>query len=91
MATKVQEIEQEVRAFLAENFILDDGGAGIDREASLTGTGVLDSMGVLEVIMFIEERYGISVAEEDTVPENLDSIVNIGGYVERRLAEAEAA
>lgn len=87
MATDEKTIEQDLRQFLSENFILDDDGASLERDESLTETGVLDSMGVLELIMFIEERFGITVPDEDTLPENLDSVGRIVNYIERRLQE----
>jgi acyl carrier protein len=80
-------IDRDVRQFLADNFILDDGGAGLDADESLTQAGVLDSMGVLELIMFIEERFGVSIPDEDTLPENLDGVTRIVAYVSRRLGE----
>ncbi len=82
-------IEQGVRQFLADNFILDDGGAGLGADDSLTQAAVLDSMGVLELIMFIEERFGVSVPDEDTLPENLDSVARIVAYVGGRLGVAK--
>lgn len=91
MTSNQQQVATEVRQFLADNFILDEGGAGVGADESLTQAGVLDSMGVLELIMFIEERFGLSVPDEDTLPENLDSIERIAGYISRRLAELAAA
>ncbi len=79
-------IERDVRRFITENFILN--GEVIDGAGSLTRNGVLDSMGVLELIMFIEERFGVKVPDEDTVPENLDSVDLIVRYVRVRLGEA---
>lgn len=84
--TTTNDTEREVRHFLADNFILDDGGAGLGADESLTQAGVLDSMGVLELIMFVEERFGVTIPDEDTLPENLDSVSRIVAYVERRLA-----
>lgn len=81
------EIERDVRQFVIDNFILDAGAAEIHGEASLTQAGVLDSMGVLELIMFLEEHFGVKVPDEDTLPENLDSIDRIVCYVGRRLGE----
>ena len=77
------DLERDVRGFITENFILD--GQGIASDASLTQQGVLDSMGVLELIMFIEERFGVKVPDEDTLPENLDSVARIVHYVGSRL------
>ncbi|HRN18823.1 MAG TPA: acyl carrier protein [Trueperaceae bacterium] len=86
MAADVATIDKDVRQFLADNFILDDGGAGLGADESLTQAGVLDSMGVLELIMFIEQHFDVSIPDEDTLPENLDSVSRIVGYVSRRLA-----
>jgi len=85
MAVQIESIETEVRQFLADNFILDDGGAGLGSDESLTQAGVLDSMGVLELIMFIEQRFGITIPDEDTLPENLDSVARIVAYVSGRV------
>lgn len=83
----MNDLERDVRAFILENFIVTNGDLGAGD--SLTGNGVLDSMGVLELIMFVEERYGIKVPDEDTLPENLDSIERIVGYLDQRMAGAD--
>lgn len=83
------EIERDVREFIAENFILDaDDLAG---DASLTQTGVLDSMGVLELIMFLEQRFGLTVPDDQALPENLDSVERIVRYVRGRLDAGEGS
>jgi acyl carrier protein len=46
----------------------------------------VDSTGVLEVIYFIESNFGITVDDSETLPENLDSVARIAGYVERKKA-----
>jgi acyl carrier protein len=87
----MSEIERDVREFLRDNFILDSSDGQLPGDASLTQGGVIDSMGVLELIMFIEERYGLTVPDEDTLPENLDSVDRIVRYVHGRLSEAGGA
>jgi len=77
-------IEHDIRGFIKENFILN--GDHIAGDVSLTSNGVLDSMGVLELVMFIEERYRLKVPDEDTVPEHLDTIDRIVQYVSDRTA-----
>lgn len=79
-------IEREVREFIGENFITDQDVRRLPGDASLTRSGILDSMGVLELVMFLEERFGITVPDEDTVPENLDTIDNIVAYLRRNPA-----
>jgi len=86
-AALTERLEREVRTFIASNFVFDDRPDALAGEASLTQAGVLDSMGVLELILFIEETYGVSVPDEDTLPENLDSVERIVRYLERRLRD----
>jgi acyl carrier protein len=78
-------IEQEVRQFLRDNFPLSADGVALDREDSLIEVGVIDSTGVLELIGFIEERYEIEIADEEVLPENLDSIANITRFVDTKV------
>lgn len=74
-------MENELRSFLAENFLLGDDFRGLPGSASLIEAGIIDSTGVLELVGFLEEAYDIQIAEAELVPENLDSIDNIVGFV----------
>nr|WP_281421658.1 acyl carrier protein [Lysobacter antarcticus] len=58
---------------------------------SLIETGVMDSMGVLVMVTWLEEEFSIIVDDEDVIPENMDSIANLARYVERKLAEMSVA
>lgn len=87
----MQDIERDVRAFIRENFILDGQAGDLAGDASLTRHGVLDSMGVLELIMFLEQRFGLKVPDEDALPENLDSVDAIVRYVDGRLGAGAPA
>ena len=78
-------IEEQVRAFVRTNFYVGD--RSLAAEDSLIDQGIVDSTGVLELIGFLEETYGISVADEEVVPENLDSIGRIARYLARKQAE----
>ncbi|MGB2821071.1 MAG: acyl carrier protein [Phycisphaerae bacterium] len=79
------ETEQQIRTYVVENFLLGDE-AGFDGSESLLEAGVIDSTGVLELVMFLEESFSIHVDDEDMVPENLDRIPDIARFVERKLA-----
>lgn len=76
-------IELEVRKFLVDNFLFGDDG-GLDRTTSFIESGLIDSTGVLELVSFLEERFGISVADDDLVPENLDTLERVGRFVTRK-------
>ena len=76
-------LEKQIREFLLSNFYVD---TQLNSDTSLLETGVIDSTGVLEVIGFIEETFGIAVDDEEMLPENLDSIEGISKYVIRKCA-----
>jgi acyl carrier protein len=76
-----------LREFVAENFLFR-ADADIADNQSLLETGVMDSTGVLELIAFLEQTYGITVADAEIVPENLDSIDNMTSYLSAKLAAA---
>jgi len=81
------EISAKIRAFVVSNFYVAVAGALSD-EASLLDQGVIDSTGVLEVVGFLEQEFGVQVADDEMVPDNLDSISRIAAYVERKSAKA---
>jgi acyl carrier protein len=81
-----QDIERGVRRFIDDNFPLGDSGSELDRTDSLLEVGVIDSVGVLELIEFLEASYSIQIPDEDVLPENLDSLEAIGRYVSSRLS-----
>jgi acyl carrier protein len=76
--------KQQVRAFITSNFYVADPSTLAD-DASLLDQGIIDSTGVLEIIMFLEDTFGFKVADSEMVPENLDSIVSIATYVTRKM------
>jgi acyl carrier protein len=82
--TKRQEIDAKLVHYLATNFPLGGDIAGLDPTASLLDAGVIDSTGVLELLMFLETEFGLVVPDEDLVPENFDSVDAIGRYVAER-------
>lgn len=79
--------EDIVRNFILEQFYVADP-AELTVDASLIDTGIVDSMGMLDVILFLETRMGISISDSDTIPENLETIGRIAAFVERRRMTA---
>jgi acyl carrier protein len=83
-------IAREIRQFVVTNFLFGQDNAGLTDEASFLEGGIIDSTGVLELVAFLEQQYGISVGDRELLPENLDSIHNASRFVARKL-EAQGA
>ena len=83
-------IEQEISDYIVENFLLGDRSR-LEPSKSLLESGIIDSTGVLELVGLIEQKLGIKMADEEIVPDNLDSIDNIVRFAGRKRAEAKPA
>lgn len=77
-------LRAELRQFIVENFLLAGDGSGVGDADSLTARGILDSTGALELVMHLENRYGITVLDEELHPDNLDSIDKIAAFIGRK-------
>ena len=77
------EVGAVIRQFIVENFLFGEDG-NLKEETSFLESGIIDSTGILELVSFLEEKFGISVADEELVPENLDSIGNVAAYLARK-------
>jgi acyl carrier protein len=84
------EIENQVREFIVENFLFGDSSRQLDVRTSLIDNDLVDSTGILELVAFIEERFEVSVADNEIVPDNLDSIARIAAYVASKQGVASS-
>ncbi len=77
-------VKEQIRQFLAENFLFSSNGFELDDDVSLLEEGVVDSTGVLELVMFVEESFGLQVPDEEIVPANFDTVNNLVAYIQRK-------
>lgn len=79
----MQEIRDDVCAFMTDRFLLGNAN-GLTPSQSLLDSGVMDSTGVMELVLFLEETYSIRVLDTELTPENLDSIDRIAQFVSNK-------
>ena len=80
----------KVRDFVVKTFLFGDG-ASLRDDTSFLEEGIIDSTGILELIMFLEETYGIEIKDSELVPDNMDSLQNIARFVQRKTGERAVA
>lgn len=73
-------VQQEVHNYIIDK-ILFDPSENIDEDLSFQESGILDSTGFLELITFIEEKFGIDISDQELIPENFDTLRKISIYV----------
>lgn len=83
-------VAQQVREFIVTNFLYGQA-CTLKDDDSFLGEGIVDSTGVLQLVAFLEETYGITVEDEDLTPENLDSINSVAAYLCRKMNPVAAA
>ena len=85
------EVTSRVRGYITENFLYMRPNFTIGDDDSLLGNGIIDSMGVIEVITFIQQEFEITIDDEDITEENLGTLAAIARYVVGKKAKIMAA
>jgi acyl carrier protein len=83
-------IEERVRRFILETFYVGDPEELTD-DISLLDSGFVDSTGMMEIILFLERDYAIHIEDDETIPENLESISRIAAFIARKTRAAAAS
>ncbi|MFO0679416.1 MAG: acyl carrier protein [Polyangiaceae bacterium] len=82
----IEDIQKDVVSFIVQNYLFGNADGAPQADASFLESGLIDSTGILELIAHVETRYGIKVADEELVPENLDSVARISAFVAKKAA-----
>lgn len=79
--------ESCIRTYILENYLFTDDQSELDSNDSFLNKGIIDSTGVLEIILFLEEEFAIKVTDQEMIPDNLDSVTNIVNFIEKKTKE----
>ena len=80
------QVRNDLREFIVTSFLFGDATRLPDDDASLIEDGIVDSTGVLELIEYLAEHFGVDVADTEAVPGNLGSITNLTRVLTEKLA-----
>ena len=79
---------ETVKAYVVENFLFGDDSR-INPETDFLENGILDSTGVLELVGFLEEKFGIRVEDDEVVPDNMNSLEKITLYISKKTGKSQ--
>lgn len=79
-------IETQLKDYIARNLLFSTDGFKYTDEASFLEEGIVDSQGVMELVLFVEETFKVRVEDSEIVPENFDSISRLASFVQRKLS-----
>jgi len=78
--------EIKVREFVLKNYLFTSEQTALNSQDSFMKNGIMDSTGILEMIMFLHDEFGVDVMDDEMVPENLDSVNNVVAFLGKKLA-----
>jgi acyl carrier protein len=78
-------ISKNIEKFLLTEIAADLGKQSLDPDADLLEQRIIDSLGILKLVIFLEEAHGIKVQDEDIVPENFQSLNSMVKFVEQKM------
>ncbi len=82
------EIETKIKNYIAHNLLFSDNGFAYNDDDSFLHEGIIDSIGVLELVLFVEETFDLTVPDHEITPDNFDSVSKLATYVRGKLAIA---
>jgi acyl carrier protein len=74
---------ETIERFIVEEIMLGDRHTKIDPDKSLLSSGILDSLALLRLIAFVEEKFGITIDDGEVIPDKFETLKDMGGYLER--------
>lgn len=80
----MSQLKTDLRQYVVDNFLFGKTDAAFTDDVSFLEKGLIDSTGVLEIVAHLEEKYGVSVEDEELIPQNFDSVDNLAAYVARK-------
>ena len=77
-------IRDDIRSFVIDTFLFGEDD-GLKDESSFLEEGIVDSTGIMQLVSFLQERYRVSIEDEELIPDNLDSIKRVATFIEEKM------
>lgn len=82
------EIETKIQQFIAQNLLFSEDGFAYDNDASFLQEGIIDSLGVMELVTFVGTNFGVTVDPQEVTPDNFDSVNKLANYIRGKMSQA---
>lgn len=81
------QLEKQIRDFVARNFLYSDSGFSYADDASFLQEGIIDSLGVIELVEFVQKTLGVTVDQEEVTTTHFDSVAKLAAFVRQKRAD----
>ena len=78
------QVEERIRDFIARNLLYSNDGFPYGDDASFLQEGIVDSLGILQLVEFTQKEFRLTVGQEEVTPENFDSVRKLGKFVRKK-------
>lgn len=78
------EIEERVRDYIARNLLFSEEGFPFGDDGSFLQQGIIDSLGVMELVEFVQRDFGIQVEQKEVTPDHFDSVTKLAAFIRRK-------
>ena len=82
------EIESQIQSYIAQNLLFSGTEFNYSNDDSFLEEGIVDSLGVMELVSFVEDQYGLKVNDYEITPENFDSVNKLSKYVRQKMGNS---
>lgn len=80
-------VEEQIRNYIIQNLMFGDETVQLDTNDSLLESGIVDSVGVMELVLFAEQEFSLEIADDEIIPENFDSIGRLSNFIRSKRNE----
>ena len=77
-------IEAQIKDYIAKNLLFSEDGFSYSDDTSFLQEGIVDSVGIMELVAFVGDQMGVEVEDQEIVPDNFDSVSRLAAYVRRK-------
>ena len=81
---------EKLRKYILETYLFTTDEGALANDDSFLDTGIIDSTGILELVLFLEQEFGLTIDDEEMLPENLGSIDNLVSFIEHKKSQAQS-
>ena len=78
-------IEDQLKNYIAKNLLYSDQGFNYFDDTSFQEEGIIDPVGLMELIVYIKATFGVDIEDQEVVPENFDSVNKLASFLRRKM------
>jgi acyl carrier protein len=78
-------VEEQIKEFIKKNLLYSNNGFPCKDDESFLDQGIIDSIGIMQLVVFVEENFNISIEDGEITPMNFDSVTRLAGYVRGKM------